>query len=483
MLFASFPYLMAFLPLVVVVCIGLQRWAGPRAAQLWIVVASIYFYARATPFNLVFLIASIAANWLFARWIERSEMPAKKRILVTSLVLNVAYLCVFKYLNFLASMVPFLLPRGFVVPRMPFPLGVSFFTVTQIMYLVDCYEGTLPAGTFFDHITFVSFFPYIISGPLGRAKRMRHQFGRFGGENGTRTAMISRGLFHFAMGAFKKSVIADSFARVSTYGYNTASNMSAVEAWTFSVAYALQLYFDFSGYSDMAIGSAMMLGIDIPRNFDAPYSAKSIIDFWQRWHISLTQFITTYLYTPILRSFKKRPALAANMLFASALATFFAMGIAGLWHGAAWTYVIYGFLHGSYLAINQYWRKKQMPRIPAFPSWLITYAAVLIALVYFGASDVPQANARVISLFNLHHLTGTYNLGAMRNEGGGVSLKIFGIPMLIGLAVAFVGPSAEQLARDFRPTILTSISTAILLAAAMVFMNSSIPAPFVYFRF
>jgi len=239
MLFASFPYLLVFLPLVVVVCIALQRFAGPRAAQSWVLAASIFFYAKSAPFNLIFLVASILANWLFARWMERTEMPARKRILVTSLILNVGYLCVFKYLSFFASMVPFLLPKGYVVPQLPFPLGISFFTITQIMFLVDCYEGTLPSGTLFDHATFVAFFPYVISGPLGRAKRIRHQFANFGGKDGTRAAMVSRGLFHFSMGVFKKSVLADSFARISVFGYNSAVNPSVIEAWTFSIAYAL----------------------------------------------------------------------------------------------------------------------------------------------------------------------------------------------------------------------------------------------------
>jgi D-alanyl-lipoteichoic acid acyltransferase DltB (MBOAT superfamily) len=481
MLFASFPYLLVFLPLVVLVCIGVQRWLGVRAAQVFVLAASVVFYCWSKPSNLVFLGASILANWLFAHWIERAEAANKKRALVTGLTLNVLYLCVFKYLGFLASTFSFLLPHGFVAPILPFPLGISFFTVTQIMYLVDCYEGALEAGTLLDHTSFVAFFPYVISGPLGRSKRMRHQFGNFGGKDGDRTAMLSRGLFHFSMGLFKKAVFADSFARVANFGYNSAHSMSAVEAWVFSGAYALQLYFDFSGYSDMAIGSAMMLGIDIPRNFDAPYSAKSIIDFWQRWHISLTSFITSYLYTPILRAFKKRPALAGNMLFTSGLATFLAMGIAGLWHGAAWTFVIYGFLHGTYLAINQYWRKKKMPRIPAFPSWLITFAGVVIADMFFGASSIHQATERIGNMFNPHHVLRLDNIALMSIEG--ISLHIFGLPLVIGTFVAFFGPSAEQRARDFRPTAWNCALTVVLFLVAVVFINSSIPTPFVYFRF
>ena len=471
MLFASFPYLLLFLPLVVLICIALQKLAGPKAAQLWILAASLFFYAKSTPFNLVYLLSSILANWLFARAIDRAEGPARKRRMILGVTLNVAYLCVFKYLGFF----------GLSLPHLPFPLGISFFTIMQIMYLVDCYEGTLSAGTLFDHATFVSFFPYVISGTIARAKRMRHQFGNFGGAEGKVAANVSRGLFHFSMGVFKKAVFADSFARVAAYGNNVTPYMSLPEAWIYAVAYALQLYFDFSGYSDMAIGSAMMLGIDLPRNFDAPYSATSIVEFWQRWHISLTQFITSYLYTPIFRWMRRNASLNRNMLLTSSMATLLAMGIAGLWHGAAWTFVIFGLLHGAYLGINQYWRKKKFPAIPAFPSWLLTFTCVLIALTYFGAASVPQATHQVKTMFNPWAGFGHDNLGEMVVEG--ISLRIFGAPLLVGLFVAFFGASSEQRARDFHPTTVNCVYAVAMLAVALVFVNSAIPTPFVYFRF
>jgi alginate O-acetyltransferase complex protein AlgI len=475
MLFASFSFILIYLPIVIVVCIALQRLLGPKTAQAWILVASIYFYARSSPFNLVFLISSILFNWLFSQRIERTEQPNKKRLLVVALTANVIYLCVFKYLAFFASIFAFALPHGYSVPTLPFPLGISFFTITQIMYLVDCYEGILTSGTLFDHATFVAFFPYVISGPLGRAKRMRHQFGHFGGKDGARATNISRGFLHFSMGIFKKAVFADSFARVATYGYNSATHLSALEAWVFSVAYALQLYFDFSGYSDMAIGSAIMLGIEIPRNFDAPYKSKSIIEFWQRWHISLTNFITSYLFTPILRSFKK------TSLWTSIAATFLAMSIAGLWHGPALTFVTFGCLHGAYLGINQYWRKKKMPRLPAFVSWLVTFVLVVISFVYFGAHTIGQGTERVVNLFDPRNAFSLRNLAEMSVEG--ISLRIFGLPLVIGASAAFLGPSSEQRAREFIPTAFNCAFAVVLTLVAFIFVNSNIPTPFVYFRF
>lgn len=477
MLFASFPYILLFLPLVVIVCIALRKLAGPRAAQVWIVAASTFFYAKSHPSNLIYLALSILANWAFAHLITKSAQPAKKRLLVLALGLNVVYLSAFKYLGFFASLFAFVLPHGFQVPTLPFPLGISFFTITQIMYLIDCYEETLSAGSLLDHASFVTFFPYLISGPLGRAKRMRHQFGNFGGQKGARANLMARGVYLFSIGLFKKAVLANSFAQVVDFGNTTATNMSSLESWIFSIAYALDVYFDFSGYSDMAIGSALMLGIEIPRNFDRPFSSKSIIEFWQRWHISLTQFITAYLYTPILRAFKKRT------LFTAAIATFLAMGIAGLWHGAAWTFVIYGFLHGTYLGINQYWRKKNMPHIPAFPSWLLTFVCVVISLIYFGASSVPEANARVIALFNPHNGFATHNILNYALLVDGVGIRVIGLPLLASGLIAFFGPASEEMGRDFKPTTWNCIYAVGITLVAFIMINSIITTPFVYFRF
>ena len=477
MLFASFRYILIFLPVVVCGAIAVRKLVGPRAAQAWVLLASIIFYAASKPFNLVYLLASLGANWLLARTIEGTQGPSRKRILVSGLVLNVAYLCLFKYLGFFASMLRFMLPRGYHIPELGFPLGISFFTITQIMYLVDCYEDTLAAGSLFDHATFVAFFPYLISGPLGRAKRMRHQFGNFGGETGARTELLARGVFLFALGLFKKAVFANAFAQVVTFGSTSARNLSAVEGWLFSVAYVMQVYFDFSGYSDMAIGSALMLGVEIPRNFDKPYSARSIIEFWQRWHISLTNFITSYLYTPILKSFSRRT------LFTSALATFFAMGIAGLWHGGAWTFVIWGFLHGAFLGINQYWRKKNLPHIPAFLGWLLTFACWTITMVYFGADSVGQANARLATMFNPHHAFRVVNVTSLELQVYGLGIRLSQWPLLVGVLCSIFGPSSEELGRDFQPSAVNCAYAVGLAAVSFALINSTISTPFVYFRF
>jgi alginate O-acetyltransferase complex protein AlgI len=463
-----------FLPIVVLGCIFARKVGGPRAAHVWVLIASIFFYGYWRPINLVYLAVSILVNWLLAQWMVDEEQPRRKRILQLGLVLNIGYLCTFKYVNFFLSNVPFLSHSRFHMPELAFPLGISFFTLAQIMYQVDCYEKLLPALNLFDHSTFVAFFPYVISGPIAKAKRMAHQFGNFGGEPDQRSALIARGVYVFTLGLFKKVVFADSFAGIANYGFGLSGRRSLVEVWVFSVAYTMQIYFDFSGYSDMAMGSAMMLGVEIPRNFDAPLRSKSIIEFWQRWHISLSNFITTYLYTPIIRSFKKAD------LRASAFATLCAMAIAGLWHGPSWTFVAFGVLHGCGLALNQYWRKTKKPKLPPLLSWFLTFCMVNIAFICFRSRDLHQAAEMTASLVNLHNVFASASLHALIDEA---QVTRVAVPLGVGLILAFFGKSSDQLGREFKPSFGNAAAVAGMVVVCWIFMAFFTTQEFLYFKF
>ncbi len=474
MLFNSFGYLFLFLPAVLLAVYLARRYWGATAAQVVVLIASLGFYASFRPMNLWHLGASILANWAIARQIGKAQQPARLRWLQFGLVANIGYLCAFKYINFLLGTLPLAHGHEHLIPDFEFPLGISFFTLTQIMYLVDCYESLLKPSSLFDHATFVSFFPYVLSGPLAKAKRMKKQFDHFGGQPGQRVNAIARGLFLFSMGLFKKTVCAQTFGQIADFGYNSSQHRSALEVVLFTSAYMMQLYFDFSGYSDMAIGSADMLGIQLPPNFDAPLRSLSIIEFWQRWHISLSGFITTYLYTPILRAMK-RPTLAYAML-----STLIAMTIAGLWHGPSWTFVIFGLLHGIALATNSFWRKKVKWKLPKPLSWLLLIAFVDFAFLFFRSPNLAFAHTMLSELFTAHGAFTTENLRTMRAN---FSWPIFGPPMLLGLMTAFFGKSSEAMARDFEPRPRTALLCAGALVVACIFMNSAITASFIYFRF
>jgi len=473
--FSSFIYILLFLPAVFVACQLARRLPSPRAPQACILLASIVFYSWFRPSYLPYLLGSILVNWQLAHWIARAGGPRRKRLLQLGLVLNIGYLCTFKYLNFFIGNFPYLARHHIHLPDLAFPLGISFFTLTQIMYLVDCYEQLVPPSSLFDHATFVSFFPYVISGPISRTKRILHQFPALNGPVGPSTDLLARAIYLFSLGLAKKVVLADAFSIAADYGFSNISSLSMIEAWSFAAAYALQIYFDFSGYSDMAIASALFFGIEIPRNFDAPLRATSIIEYWQRWHISLTSFITTYIYTPLVKSFGR------VTLFTSFIATFLAMTIAGLWHGPNWTFVVFGSIHGIALAVNQYWRKKKMPAVPGLLSWFLTFLVFATAFIFFRAPDMHSALLYVSRLVNWHHPFGRENFRRM--NGTGLMVEVFLISQAAGVIAAFVGKSTDQLAREFTPTWANYAAAAACLLVAFLYLNSNVAKPFVYFAF
>ena len=480
--FNSFPYLLAFLPLVLLFVAIARKLPIPRAPQVVVLLASMIFYSWAKPVNLAYLLGSIFVNWQLSQWIVATRGPLRKRLLQLGLVLNIGFLCLFKYVNFLLTSIPYFATHHLRIPDLAFPLGISFFTLAQIMYMVDCYQETNQPSSLFDHATFVSFFPYVISGPIAKARRILHQFPRLNAPIGPSADTVARGMYLFSMGLIKKVVLADAFSQAADFGFNSAKNMSVLEAWVFVSCYTLQIYFDFSGYSDMAIASAIFLGIEIPRNFDAPLRSTSIIEFWTRWHISLSDFITAYLYTPILKSFEKAT------LQTSAIATLIAMSIAGLWHGPSWTFVLFGFIHGAALVTNQYWKKlfkkkkgKKSIVLPNWLCWMLTFAVVDLAFVFFRAGTLSAARLYLPRLVNVHNLYSIRNLGDM--NGSGLMVYVYLLAQISGAILAFTGGSSEQLAGNFKPTALNSLSTVVFTLVALLFLNSSISKPFVYFAF
>ena len=470
MLFHSFLYIFAFLPTVVLGHAVLAERVGRRAAQMWLLACSLFFYWYAQPAWLPLLCGSILLNWGAARALGAVQEKRRKAVLVAALTANILILCRFKYVNFLFGMLPVALRPA--LPEWTLPLGISFFTLTQVMYLVDTYQGLNAPNSLFDHATMVSLFPYVIMGPLVRSRVIVAQFQQYTLKM-SRTVAASHGVFLFAIGLFKKTVFADSLARIADAGYQTPGSLSTVEAWVTTLAYSLQIYFDFSGYSDMAVGAALMLGIEIPQNFNAPYRSKSISEFWQRWHISLSNFITNYLYTPMLRS------MGFASLKTSALATLLAMGIAGLWHGPAWTYIIFGLLHGVGLAVNQIWKKKKLAKVPDWLGWALTFVFVNLTFVFFRSPDVRTA------LGVLGHLLPQgrwYDFTALTPVLSVTPLMLFR-PAVIGAVVAVWFRSSAELDKGLQLRPVTALATAALLVAAFYSMNSAPAKQFVYFAF
>jgi D-alanyl-lipoteichoic acid acyltransferase DltB (MBOAT superfamily) len=477
MLFNSFSFLFLFLPIVAAGYALVQRIVGQKAAQGFLLASSFFFYGCAKPSYVLILAGSIFFNWLIGAWMGNAteQTPAnefrRRLILRIGLLGNVGLMCSFKYINFFLQHLALLTPSKFALPNWEFPLGISFFTLTQVMYLVDTYQGLNAPNSLFNHATVVSMFPYIEAGPLVRTRAVVSQLRKYKMPL-SRSELACRGLYLLAFGLAKKVVLADSFARIADAGFGSTQSFSTLEAWIFSLSYTFQLYFDFSGYSDMAVGCAWMLGIDIPQNFDAPYISKSITEFWKRWHISLSNFITDYLYTPILRS------LGKATITTSVIAILIAMTIAGLWHGPAWTFVIFGALHGCALAINQVWRRRKM-KLPAWLGWFLTFVFADVSFVFFRSPNIPLALHMLNSMLPHGDLFGTAALTGVIPMNLHLLLK----PVAVGVVLAFFFKTSQQLAEKFRPTHVAALATAALLLVSFVFMNSTVAKEFVYFAF
>jgi D-alanyl-lipoteichoic acid acyltransferase DltB (MBOAT superfamily) len=391
----------------------------------------------------------------------------RKRWFVVALVVNIAFLFSFKYINFLLSGLAVFTGPMTNLPTWEFPVGISFYTLTQVMNLVDCYERLVPPKSLFDHATFVSFFPCVTAGPLLRAKLFMRQLPTLGAREG-RHERWARSLVILGIGLVKKVVFADAFAQIANAGYSHVATLTSAGAWLTSLAFTFQLYFDFSGYSDIAFGAAGLLGVTIVRNFNAPYRAVTISEFWQRWHMSLSSFITTYLYTPILR------AMGRITIHKAAAATLLAMAIAGLWHGPAWTFVLFGVAHGIALALNQYWKrtKRHLPRAAAA---LLTFVFVNFAFILFRSPDVPTA----------FHISGLLLPG-----GGGVDLaalrsslhlvRLVPVTATAGVMIALIGPTSNDIAETWSMTPITAFATASMVFLSLLLMNAGNSAGFVY---
>ena len=476
MLFNSFLYILLFLPVVAVAYAALQKYRGRQWAQGLLLAAGLFFYYWATKPSYVLLLAgSIVFNWQVARMMNSRQGWRRKLLLQLGLVVDIAVLCSFKYFNlFFATLVSYGAPK-FALPDWTFPLGISFYTLTQVMYLVDTYQGMNQPSSLFDHATVVSLFPYISSGPLVRARSIVKQLHQYTFSE-SRLELACRGFYLFTLGLAKKMLLADSFAKLADAGFRSPRGYTMAEAWAFSLAYTFQIYFDFSGYSDMAVGSAWMLGIDIPQNFNAPLKAKSISEFWQRWHISLSNFITSYLYTPILRSMGKAT------LESSAIAIFIAMGIAGLWHGPAWTYLVFGLMHGSGLAINQAW-KKNKKKMPDWLGWLLTLSLVNAAFIVFRSPNLDFAENMLIAL--LPHGDWAANLPSLvaLQSAFPITPVFYERLIALGILVAFFFKTSTEMAQSFERTRFMTLATAALVWLAFFFMNAAQPKGFVYFAF
>lgn len=461
MLFNSYVFLFGFLPATLAAFYALgafKRWF----AVLWLTLASMFFYAYWHAPYLWLLLASIGINYLAGRAVLRlrKDTPrSAKSVMVGALAFNLVLLGYYKYSGFLVANVGALFGLGGISWDVVLPVGISFYTFTQIAFLVDAYQGKVRQLGFIEYALFVSYFPHLIAGPiLHHAEMIRQFIGRraFSQRN------VSIGLAVFAVGLAKKVLIADSLAPHADAIFNATQPVPMVEAWIGAWAYTLQIYFDFSGYSDMAIGLSKMMNIDLPLNFYSPYKATSIIEFWRRWHMTLSRFLRDYVYIPLGGGRYGGPRRYRNLMFT--------MLLGGLWHGAAWTYVLWGGLHGLYLLINHAFislcgASEPRSRLAVLSSWALTFTAVVVAWVFFRAADLNAALRILSGMAGLNGfitersapVVGSVNWFQANGWGVGATISDFWIlPALIwlglGFAIALFLPNTQQIFRlPFEP--------------------------------
>jgi alginate O-acetyltransferase complex protein AlgI len=396
MLFTSGAFIFIYLPLTVITFFILARVVGMTTAAVWLTVMSIVFYGYWAPVYVLLLLASITMNYIGGRLIHGARgRPHAKLLTGLFISFNLALLSYFKYYNFFVESLQSLsvhLPVYNVI----LPIGVSFFTFTQIAYLADAYKGKVNQFNVIHYVLFVTYFPHLIAGPVLHHKEMTPQFADVR-NYAPQARNLVLGAAWLLMGLMKKVLVADSVSPIADKAFSGVGSgfLDAAHAWEGVIAYTLQLYFDFSGYSDMAIGISLLLNIHLPLNFNSPYKACSIIDFWRRWHLTLSRFLRDYLYIPLggsrLGAWRRYVNLFVTML------------LGGMWHGAAWTFIIWGGLHGVYLIINHGWRwlgekaqwsfgERRFGRAFGRASgWALTMAAVILGWVFFRAASVGDA--------------------------------------------------------------------------------------------
>lgn len=387
MLFSSWQFILLFLPLTVATYFALNAMGWHVAGQVFLVVASLFFYSYWNPEYLPLILASIFLNFAFGNALARlSEPSSRKAVLTAAIIANLAALGYYKYTDFLITNVNTIFGVAIAPMHIALPLAISFFTFTQIVYLIDSYRGETGHYNILRYMLFVLFFPHLIAGPIVQHKQIMPQFA----SPDTwlpRYSNLVRGLCLFAVGLFKKVVIADGFAIWADRGFDGGQALNFYEAWATSLSYTFQLYFDFSGYCDMAIGASLLFNIRLPINFNSPYKALDIQDFWRRWHITLSNFLRDYIYIPLGGGRVSSARIYLN------IAVTFLLG--GLWHGASWMFVIWGALHGGALIVCRIWKGAGL-RLPTPFAWLVTFLFVNMAWVFFRARTMDDA-IRVLS--------------------------------------------------------------------------------------
>jgi D-alanyl-lipoteichoic acid acyltransferase DltB (MBOAT superfamily) len=472
MLFKSFPYIFLFLPISVIVYFSLNK-VSETAGKYWLVIVSLVFYCFGTLTYLPLLLSSIVINYAVNIAIRKNNKnnsetsaPVLKVYLAIGIIFNVVLLAFFKYADFFIANINQISSLNISFLRLAIPLAISFYTFQQITYLVDTYRNEIKDTDFLNYSIFITFFPRLLMGPITRYNEVIPQF-QFASQKHVDYRNMSLGLFIFFIGLCKSVVIADTFGIYADLGYATNQSLSLAEAWITSLSYTFQIYFDFSGYTDMAIGTAYFFNIKLPFNFNSPYLAVNIQDFWRRWHITLSRFLRDYIYIPLGGNRKGEILTYINIMI-----TFL---IGGFWHGAGWTFIIWGGIHGTALCINRVWHKFNI-KISRLVAIFITFNTVNIAWIFFRAKSLHDAINVLKAMVGLNALKGLTVFKSISNIDHAIALIIASISVLM----IFTLRNSNTIPQFFQPTRRMVTIMVVLFILSLFFLNSTIPKGFIY---
>lgn len=486
-LFNSYIFILFFLPFTLAGYFIFNKFNQYRAADIWLIVMSLIFYGYNHPAYLIVITLSVVINYLLSRMILAGEGSIRKQLTALGIMLNAAVIFYFKYYDFFIENIDEVFGRNFPVHHILLPLGISFFTFQQISYIVDSYRGETADYGFIEYALFVTFFPQLVAGPIvlhgeiipQLRDRKRRVFSQ---------EKLAAGIYFFTIGLFKKVILADTLGSAVTWGFESVWDVTAAEMWLVSLSYTFQIYFDFSGYCDMAIGIARMFGIDLPENFNSPYKAESVIDFWNRWHMSLTGFLRKYIYFPLGGSRRGTVRTYVNILIVFL--------VSGIWHGASWTFIIWGLMHGVLQCINRF-VKPVWDKVIAPVKWLVTFTIINATWIMFRADNVFQGFKYMGRLFNFNKEC--FSIRPEIYEGFKLVEfdfvvsrikplltlydKVPGLYMyiLIGISFIIVLSGNNTAHRRFKPDIASAAYTVILLVWSI--MSLSGISQFLYFNF
>ena len=487
MLFNSYYFIFLFLPIALAGYYILNYVNQYRASNFFLIGMSLWFYGYFHVSYLLIICCSITVNFFLACMMERlpEKQILKKFILLGGICANIAVIFYFKYYNFFLENINALFRQSFEPKNILLPLGISFFTFQQLSYLVDSYRGETAGYSFDEYALFVSFFPQLIAGPIVLHSETIPQF-RTAENRRINYRNFSRGIYIFTMGLFKKIIIADTFGKAVDYAFLIVSNLNTLETFLISLCYTFQLFFDFSGYCDMAIGISSMFNIELPQNFNSPYKSASIIEFWERWHMSLTRFLRTYIYIPLGGNRKGKIRTYVNIMIVYL--------ISGLWHGANWTFILWGALHGLLNCLNRAFQK-QWIKLCKPVRWFATFLTVDFLWVLFRSADISTAGMffRQFFAFTGFKLRAELTDCFRPEEFAFLERKIpvlqylaahiTGFYLWIFLLVAFIAilffKNSSEL--DFKPTIGRSLATVLCILWSVLSLSGI--SPFLYFNF